>query len=119
MTSQHTETLEQEQVAEPVVAPARYCLCGCEGSPKGKKALFCMGHDSRVKGVLNRVRENRTQNDERIPKVLIDYCKENQEAMFVGYSGKDILNLVVAHREQIREAKAVADAKAAEAAANG
>lgn len=31
------------------------CACGCGDSPSGKKAKFCMGHDARLKGVLQRV----------------------------------------------------------------
>lgn len=30
------------------------CLCGCGGTPSGKKARFIPGHDARYKGMLNR-----------------------------------------------------------------
>ena len=32
----------------------RKCLCGCGGEPKGRKAMFCMGHDMRLRGQLIR-----------------------------------------------------------------
>jgi hypothetical protein len=28
------------------------CLCGCGGTPKGKKSLFLMGHDARLRSEL-------------------------------------------------------------------
>jgi hypothetical protein len=32
----------------------RGCPCGCEETPKGKKAVFVMGHDARLRGKLQR-----------------------------------------------------------------
>ena len=34
--------------------PGRPCLCGCGGTPKGKKSLFLVGHDARLHGELKR-----------------------------------------------------------------
>lgn len=34
------------------------CPCGCETQPKGKKSVFAMGHDARLKGKLIRAHLN-------------------------------------------------------------
>lgn len=37
------------------------CLCGCGEYPKGKDAKFCMGHDARYRGILQRAHMTGTE----------------------------------------------------------
>ncbi len=53
-----------ESEAEGIHAP---CLCGCTGTPTGKKAIFIPGHDARLKGYLIRQAKGAELKSDPIP----------------------------------------------------
>ncbi|MGI8859102.1 MAG: hypothetical protein ACR2HO_02960 [Rubrobacteraceae bacterium] len=68
---------EDAGVGGPDTQPRPGCLCGCGGTPKGKRSRFLMGHDRRLFGELKRnLKNDPLLRNERFTEEQRQYARE-------------------------------------------
>lgn len=75
VSSQVRRELHPTDLILEVVGEQRLCACGCGEVPNGKKALFRMGHDSRLRGKLARALAG------EVSVVLTDQSQQVQDVL--------------------------------------
>jgi hypothetical protein len=77
--AQASKPARASEAAKEIEAPApRYCLCGCGGIVKGKKAHFKPGHDARAYSMLLKVEKGEAEADtlpEGLAKIVVPCAK--------------------------------------------
>ena len=72
------------------------CLCGC-GETTKPKSNFVIGHDAKVKSLIERARRSLEQNPNaaspRLPDALVQKCSSDAGFTVAGYTAETIIDL--------------------------
>ena len=71
--------------------PYPQCLCGC-GIDNTPGSRFKPGHDARVKGIINKIKDGRLDAS-ALPSVLLEAAEGNPELKVAAYTANDILTI--------------------------